>query len=269
MRRDVFQAIADPTRREIINMLVHKKLNLNSVAENFRMSRPAISKHIKILTECGLIVIEQQGRERHCEVKLQKLSEVAVWVEQYRQFWNKRLDALENYLTQIQSKIKKENQIKKEMKAEPEIFEGKKMLVERLVNAPCALVWDAWTKPEHIKHWWGPEGFTNTIQTMDVKPGGIWEFTMHGPDGVDYKNKIVYVEIVRHKKLVLNHVSGPKFEMTVNFEARGNQTFVSVQGNFESAEQLRQLIQEVKADVGLVQTVSRMKMHSEKLLNQL
>ena len=98
MRRDVFQAIADPTRREIINVLAHQSLNLNAVAENFNISRPAISKHIKILTECGLIVIKQQGRERYCEAKLQKLNEVSQWVEQYRVFWTKKLDALENFL---------------------------------------------------------------------------------------------------------------------------------------------------------------------------
>src|SRR5438309_11356186 len=107
MRRDVFQAIADPTRREIIGMVAHERLNLNAVAENFDVSRPAISKHIKILTECGLITIKQEGRERYCEAKLEKLNEVSDWVEQYRQFWNVKLDALEDYLNKIQTKSKK------------------------------------------------------------------------------------------------------------------------------------------------------------------
>lgn len=102
MRRDVFQAIADPTRREIVNLLAHKSMNLNSVAENFDISRPAISKHIKILTECGLIVIRQEGRDRYCEARLKKLNEVAEWVEQYKSFWNKKLDSLESYLEEIQ-----------------------------------------------------------------------------------------------------------------------------------------------------------------------
>jgi DNA-binding transcriptional ArsR family regulator len=101
MRRDVFQAIADPTRREIISMIAHQSLNLNSVAEKFHQSRPAISKHIKILTECGLIVMKQHGRERHCEARLTKLNEVSDWVEQYRKFWNVKLDALENYLDKL------------------------------------------------------------------------------------------------------------------------------------------------------------------------
>jgi len=98
MRRDVFQAISDPTRRAIINVIAHKSMNLNAVADQFDVSRPAISKHIKILTQCGLITIKQVGRERYCEAKLQKLNEVSEWVEQYRIFWTKKLDALENFL---------------------------------------------------------------------------------------------------------------------------------------------------------------------------
>ena len=104
MRRDVFQAIADPTRRAIINMIAGQQLNLNAVADQFDISRPAVSKHIKILTECGLIVINQQGRERYCEAKLAKLNEVSDWVEQYRRFWNAKLDSLENYLEELQKK---------------------------------------------------------------------------------------------------------------------------------------------------------------------
>jgi len=102
MRRDVFQAIADPTRREIINMIAHESLHLNLVAEKFDISRPAISKHIKILTECGLLTIKQQGRHRYCEAKLDKLNEVSGWVEQYREFWTQKLDALEIYLDKLQ-----------------------------------------------------------------------------------------------------------------------------------------------------------------------
>lgn len=113
MRRDVFQAIADPTRREIINMVAHQHLNLNSVAEKFDISRPAISKHIKILTECGLITIKQDGRHRYCEAKLDKLNEVSDWVEQYRKFWTLKLDALEVYLGELQKKQKKKTQSKK------------------------------------------------------------------------------------------------------------------------------------------------------------
>ncbi len=107
MRRDVFQAIADPTRREIINLVARKSLNLNAVAENFDISRPAISKHIKILTECGLIVIKQQGRERYCVAHLETLKQVTKWIEQYRIFWATKLDALEMHLSKEKNSNKK------------------------------------------------------------------------------------------------------------------------------------------------------------------
>jgi DNA-binding transcriptional ArsR family regulator len=97
-RRDVFHAIADPTRRAIIQLIARQPLNVNTIAENFDMSRPAISQHVKILVECGLVVIRQHGRERYCEAKLKKLQEVARWVEKYQAFWNDKLDSLENYL---------------------------------------------------------------------------------------------------------------------------------------------------------------------------
>ena len=99
MRRDVFQAIADPTRRDIIRLLAHKSLNLNAVAEQFDISRPAISKHIKILTECGLVRIKQQGRERYCEASLEGLKQVSDWVDAYQSFWTNKLDALDNFLS--------------------------------------------------------------------------------------------------------------------------------------------------------------------------
>ena len=98
MRRDVFQAIADPTRRAIIELVAGQSLNLNAIAGQFDVSRPAISKQIKILSECGLIVVRQQGRERYCEARLERLNAVADWVEQYRLFWEQKLDALEKYL---------------------------------------------------------------------------------------------------------------------------------------------------------------------------
>jgi DNA-binding transcriptional ArsR family regulator len=112
MRRDVFQAIADPTRREILGMIAHKSLNINSVTENFDVSRAAIYKHMKILAECGLLEIKQQGRERFCKGKLERLNEISDWVEQYREFWETRLDSLDSYLKELQAKNKKHGKIK-------------------------------------------------------------------------------------------------------------------------------------------------------------
>lgn len=101
MKRDVFQAIADPTRRKILALLLGQTLHLNAVAEQFAISRPAVSKHIKILTECGLVNVVQRGRERYCQAQPERLREVASWLEQYRQHWEQRLDSLEQYLAQL------------------------------------------------------------------------------------------------------------------------------------------------------------------------
>jgi DNA-binding transcriptional ArsR family regulator len=108
-RRDVFQAIADPTRREIIDLLSRQSLNLNAVADQFPISRPAISKHIKILTECGLVRIRQEGRERYCEAQFQKLRQVSVWTEQYSRFWDTKLANLQSYLAKEKKPSRKKN----------------------------------------------------------------------------------------------------------------------------------------------------------------
>ena len=108
-RRDVYQAIADPTRREIINIIADGPRNINAIAERFDISQQAISLHVKILVDCGLIVIQQQGRERFCAAKLDKLGEVSEWLDKYRRHWERKLDALEAYV----EKLKKDKHGKK------------------------------------------------------------------------------------------------------------------------------------------------------------
>lgn len=111
-RRDVFQAIADPTRRAIIGMIAQKPVNVNTIAEQFDVSRQAISLHLKILAECGLLNIKQMGRERLCEAKLEKLNEVHEWVAQYHKLWTGRLSALKKFVEQEELQPDKVNRKK-------------------------------------------------------------------------------------------------------------------------------------------------------------
>jgi DNA-binding transcriptional ArsR family regulator len=106
MRRDVFQAIADPTRREIINLVAHQALTPNGVADSFEVSRQAISKHIKILSECGIIVFRQQGRERYCYIQPDKLDEIGDWLEGFRKIREQRFDQLDSLLNKMKSTTK-------------------------------------------------------------------------------------------------------------------------------------------------------------------
>ena len=98
MRRDVFQAIADPTRRQIISLLAKKPLTMNGVAAHFKISRPAVSKHMRILSECELVVLHNRGRERYCEARLAPLKTVFDWVTYYDKFWDKKLTKLKDFL---------------------------------------------------------------------------------------------------------------------------------------------------------------------------
>jgi len=134
----------------------------------------------------------------------------------------------------------------------------RELVISRLFNAQIELMWEVWTRPEHIKNWWGPNGFHNTIFTMDVKPGGVWDLIMHGPDGTDYKNKSVFKEVIKHKKLVYEHISGPKFLATVEFEKQGVKTFLKWRMLFDSNEEFIRTVKTFKADEGLKQNVEKL-----------
>jgi len=134
----------------------------------------------------------------------------------------------------------------------------REILLSRTINAPVDLVWEMWTDPEHVANWWGPDGFTNTISVMDLRPGGQWNLVMHGPDGRDYDNKSIFKEIVRHKKLVFDHVSEPRSRTTVEFEAKGEQTLITWQMVFESAEVFLKVVKEHGAIEGLKENVGKL-----------
>jgi uncharacterized protein YndB with AHSA1/START domain len=135
----------------------------------------------------------------------------------------------------------------------------------RVFDAPHELVFEAWTDPKHIAQWWGPNGFTNTIHSMDVRPGGVWDFIMHGPDGVDYKNKVIYTDVVRPERLAYDHVSGPLFHVTVTFDAQGEKTRVTMTMLFDSAELRNQAAEKYGAVEGLNQNLGRLADHLPKL----
>lgn len=124
-RRDVFQAIADPTRREIIGMIAQRPVNVNTIAVQFDVSRQAVSLHLKILAECGLLSIKQQGRERICEVKLEKLNEVHEWVQQYHKLWTEKLKTLKTFVEQEELQSKEANTVRKQSNISKKLKNGK------------------------------------------------------------------------------------------------------------------------------------------------
>ena len=118
----------------------------------------------------------------------------------------------------------------------------REIVSSRVINAPQEKVFEAFCNPDLLARWWGPEGFTNTFQTFDFLPGGTWEFIMHGPDGTDYPNRCVFVEIVSLERVVFDHVVPPIFRMTITFEKlEQNQTRFGFRMLFESAKLCEQL----------------------------
>ena len=134
----------------------------------------------------------------------------------------------------------------------------------REFDAPRELVFSVWTDAKHLAQWWGPNGFTTTTHAFDFRPGGVWRFVMHGPDGRDYQNRITFDKIVPLERIVYRHdndddVEPVQFATTVTFEDLGNgQTLLTWHGTFPSAEERARVIREYGADKGLVETMARL-----------
>ena len=146
----------------------------------------------------------------------------------------------------------------------------RELVITRLFAAPRELVFEAWTDPNHVARWWGPRGFTITTHEMEVWPGGVWRFIMHGPDDVDYDNKIVYTEIVEPERLVYTHGSGEagepwQFQVTVTFAGQGNQTQLTMRMLFASAADRAKAVEEFGAIEGANQTLDRLEEHLAKI----
>ena len=147
----------------------------------------------------------------------------------------------------------------------------KVMVGTRLLDAPRELVWSVWTDPKHLAQWWGPDGFRTTTSAFDFRPGGVWRFVMHGPDGRDYENRITFDEIVKPERIAYHHGGGDdvepvQFTTTVMFQEIGNsQTRIIWHGRFPTAEERARVIREYGADRGLAETLSRLADHLEVL----
>jgi uncharacterized protein YndB with AHSA1/START domain len=139
----------------------------------------------------------------------------------------------------------------------------------RVINAPRELVWKVFTEPVHVVQWWGPDGFTNTTKSMDVRVGGEWIHTMHGPDGKDYPNHIVYRELVEPVLLVYDHISAPHHRTTVTFDDLGDgRTKLTFTMIFDTTEKKRWTMDTFKADVGLKQTLGRLEDYLAKVTSR-
>jgi uncharacterized protein YndB with AHSA1/START domain len=149
---------------------------------------------------------------------------------------------------------------------------SREIVVSRIFDAPRELVWQAMTDPNHVVNWWGPRGFTTTIETMDVRPGGVWKQTLHGPDGKNYPNKSIFKEVVEPERIVYSHGGGRQggpgasFVAIWTFEAvTKEKTKLTMRLVFASAEQRDFVAEEFGALDGGRETLERLSEHLPKM----
>ena len=140
----------------------------------------------------------------------------------------------------------------------------RELILSRVFDAPRELVWDAWTDPKQVVQWWGPNGFTTTIEVMDVRPGGEWRHVMHGPNAWTTRNELVFLEVVRPERIVYSNKwtkkgdPGAQFEATWTFEAQGDKTKVTLHMVFPSAEVRKHVVEVYRVIEGGQQTLGRL-----------
>jgi len=152
-----------------------------------------------------------------------------------------------------------------DLQSDPKVILG-----SRVIGAPRDLVWSVWTDPKHLAQWWGPDGFRTTTSAYECKPGGVWRFVMHGPDGRDYENRLTFEVVEPPKRLVYRNggeddVEPVQFRTTVTFEDVGGKTRLSMRGVFASAAERDRVIKEYGADKGMIQTLGRLSDYVSKM----
>jgi len=154
-----------------------------------------------------------------------------------------------------------------DLKSDPRVMVG-----TREFDAPRDLVYAAFTDPKHLAQWWGPNGFTTTTLSFDMRPGGVWRFVMHGPDGRDYQNRVTYEEVAPPERIVYRHGGGEdvepvQFRQTITFDDLGGRTRITWRGDFPSATERDRVIKEYGADIGLTQTLARLEQYVSAMVS--
>lgn len=230
-----FAALADPTRRAILDRLMSGPRSVGDLAEPFEISLPAVSRHLKVLEHCGLIRRETNAQWRLCHLRPAPLHRAAGWLERYRAAWSERLDALEQFLERSRSGPTGRTSVDRgrpamttgEAPAEQPAETVRLGLTRRFRASPEAL-FDAFTDSRRLVRWFGPKGMTVPVCRIDLREGCAWRACMRSPEGAEHCVKGVYREIRRPHRLVLTWIweqgdmAGAETLVTLEFVAQGD-----------------------------------------------
>lgn len=195
---DIFSALADANRRKIIELLANSgELSASEISQRFAVSAPAISQHLKALREANLVLVEKRGQQRIYQLNPRAILELETWASEMTQRWNRRFDVLERVLEAEKKKIRQSE--REQTMANLDVSE---VTVTRVFDAPRELVFKAFTDPELIAQWWGPNEFDVAACEVDPRPGGVFNIDMRAPDGAVFEGKGAFREVIAPERLV-------------------------------------------------------------------
>ena len=260
--------MSDPTRRAILARLALGETSVTELAKPFAMSLPAVSKHLKVLERAGLIARSREAQWRPCRIEPRALKDIDDWLAHYRRFFDESFDRLDDYLKKLQAKEPPDANEKgcdgwRRQIASISISDPRSIIGMREFDAPRDLVFSAFTDPKHLAQWWGPNGFTTTTSSFDMRPGGVWRFVMHGPTAAIIRTGSPSRRSCRRNASSIataaartsSRCSSGRRSCSRISAAR---TRITWRGDFPSAAERDRVIKEYGADNGLVQTLARL-----------
>ncbi len=266
---DIFSALAEPTRRAIVEMLASRgPLPATEIYQEFRASPPAISQHLKVLREANLVLMEKHAQQRVYRVNPEAISELEGWARNMMELWNQRFDALDQVL-----EVEKRKKAMDQTERLGAMYNQKtrELTFTRIFNAPRELVFRAFSDAELIRQWWAPNGWTVPVCTLDFRPDGEWRYSIRNAAGEEHWARAVYQKIVPGELIVfideMIDAQGnlledmPVKQVTLIFEDRGAQTQLTVRVQPRSQADLDKLI-----ELGFVQGFTESLDHLEKYL---
>src|SRR3954449_5388912 len=258
---DVFNAIAEQQRREILVLLRAGQQPVTELAQELGMTQPGASKHLRVLREVGLVQDRKAGKQRLYGLDARGLRPVHEWTGGFERFWNESFDRLDEYVQDLKQARQEEERMSETGRGAPtpSATADREIVISRVIDAPRELVFEAFTEVRHVSRWWGPEGFTTTTRSFEFRVGGVWDFVMHGPDGTDYQEWITWREIVPPERIALLHGESRDdpnaFESVLTFEPAGEQTRVVMLTVFPTKELRDEVVEKYHAIEGGEQTL--------------
>jgi uncharacterized protein YndB with AHSA1/START domain/DNA-binding transcriptional ArsR family regulator len=268
-----FAALSDPTRRAILARLALGETSVKELARPFSITAPSITKHLKVLERAGLIRRSREAQWRPCRLEAAPLKDVSQWIERYRQFWEQSLSRLDDYLSKLETEETKRHARKKQRWSYRDPSFGSGDCLHSHISTPTPVLFEAWTKPEHVRHWWGCDGSSLTVCDIDFRVGGAWHFLMRMPDGSDHPFKGVYRDIVQDERLVYSEcydvpqIGSPEWLTTVTFEDIEEGTRLTHTILHRSREARDGHLQ-AGMEAGTIQTMRRLDEHAARTTNE-